>query len=173
MLIRDVVSELNKGRKTLDVSQEIGVYEKKLRSALKDVGFVYNTSTRQWDFTGENEELLNQDIHEMVGSRRIDSKPAERVQRASVGSSVPRLTDEEITAIRALLKGQRKEEEKASSLTPLHSRIVDLQSDKEGRRTFYLDSGVSEQLDAYCKKNKLLKSDFVSLAILDLMKRYS
>lgn len=125
--------------------------------------FIHNSNT---EFTRGNAEMA---------SSNTDMNPSSPIVH-------PQFTHDEVRMISEMLhewkqsKLNRSEkidtEEPLPGLTQVHERIKGLKQGDKTRKTIVIDKSVGERLDAYCKKERVNKSDVLHLALMDFLDGY-
>lgn len=60
-------------------------------------------------------------------------------------------------------------EEPSPGVAQVHERIKGLQQGDKTRKTIVIDKNIGDRLDAYCKKERVNKSDVLHLALMDFL----
>jgi len=94
----------------------------------------------------------------------------------------PQFTHDEVRMISEMLhewkqsKLNRPEqmdiEEPSPGVAQVHERIKELHQGDKTRKTIVIDKGIGDRLDAYCKKERVNKSDVLHLALMDFLDGY-
>lgn len=173
------------GVKTGDVAKAIeGISEKPLRKALKEAGYVFSNKTpKGWRYVAEGVEPLDTSIFDYVNrsNPKVNSSNT-LVTRSNTDITEispivhPQFTRDEVVDLMEMLQDWRMKNvmaqvEKSEEPTQVHERIKALPQGDKTRKTIVIDKGIGERLDAYCKAERVNKSDILHLAIEDFLNK--
>lgn len=173
------------GVKTGDVAKVIeGISEKPLRNALKEAGYVFsNKAPKGWRYVGEGVEPLETSIFDYVNrSNSKVNRGNTLVTRSNTAITEispivhPQFTRDEVVDLMDMLQEWRmknvmKQVEESKVPTQVHERIKLLPQGDKTRKTIVIDRDIGERLDAYCKAERVNKSDILHLAIGDFLNK--
>lgn len=173
------------GVKTGDVAKMIeGISEKPLRAALKEAGYVFsNKAPKGWRYAGEDVEPLETSIFDYVNrsNPKVNSSNilVTRSNTATTDISPiihPQFTRDEVVDLMDMLQEWRMKNvmaqaEESEVPTQVHERIKSLPQGDKTRKTIVINKCIGERLDAYCKAERVNKSDILHLAIEDFLNK--
>lgn len=176
-----------------------GLSDKKLRNALKSAGYDYsNKAPKGWHYVGEGEQPLDKSIFDYVKKSSPNKKSTSQTVHPHdtpsnidfTNSNIEVITDspivhqqftnDEVKLIKEMLfewqrvatQAHEPKIEPQPELT-LHDRIKELPQGDKTRKTIVIDSTIGNQLDEFCKTEKINKSDVLHLAIMDFLEKYN
>lgn len=171
------------GIKTSDIAKMIeGISEKPLRNALKAAGYVFsNKAPKGWHYVAGGIEPLDKSIFDYVNPSNPKVKSGNTlITRSNTDITEispivhPQFTRDEVVDLMAMLqdwrmKNELTQVETATEHIPIHERIKALPQGDKTRKTIVIDQAIGERLDAYCKAERVNKSDILHLAIMDFL----
>lgn len=171
------------------IAKELGVSEAKLKQVLKLVGYRYNSATKKWGYvkSDASQDFRNCSIqsimdNDLPSNTDITDEQQETVDNQDITESntgnneVAEFTQEEIQVLKQLAQQQMKAGTSGNLADGSHSIIQAIQSVPTGstnKKTFAISESVIEQLDAFCDSHRIKKSDFLAVAILETLSKYS
>lgn len=174
MKVSDVIKELNGKHTSQTLSKELGVSEKKLRNALKQIEVKYDRYLQIWAHYGD-ETVLEQELEsliEMQTQRKVYKRTNMNEKVHQDTTTNESLTKEEILALKELLAEHQK---KKNTLDKFHI-YDDLSKIPEGveteRRAYTMSVVTINQLSEFAKKRRLPLQDLVELAVINLLGKY-
>lgn len=174
--ISNILQALNtEGLSTATVAKELqGISDKSLRHALKQAGYEFsNRKPKGWHYIGTDPEPLTQQITDYLPAKPTTS---DSNQKKQISHDIHnQFTQEEVTDLLHMLQEWRQQTsvQQEQQPTPLsqnvHERIKALPANDKVRKTIVIDQHIGNQLDEYCKTEKVNKSDIIHLALLDFL----
>lgn len=195
--LNSILTALKAGNKAEHIAKAIdGISQKPFLKALKMAGYEYsNKFPKGWHYIGEDPEPLDKSIFDYVNfnSPKVNSSsPIVHQEITQSNTDVnnsnheitshspvihPQFTQNEVSMLMEMLyewQQQKKitepsEEIKVPQL--VHERIKRLPQNDKTRKTIVIDNGIGNRLDAYCKSERVNKSDILHLAIMDFLNK--
>lgn len=175
--VRSILTALKESNVS-DVAKQIdGISKDPLASALNAAGYKYSSATpRGWAFVGDSDEPLDKSIFDFVKPKSSAKKPhsqrGPKVVTKDSHAILGQFTEDEIRAIKEMLKS-RQESAPAIEIEPtLHDRIKQLPQEDKTRKTIVIDQSIGERFDVFCEAERLNKSDILHLALADFMDKF-
>ncbi|MEA0565509.1 hypothetical protein [Lysinibacillus irui] len=181
--IGSIMNALKEGNKAEQIAKAIdGISQKPFLRALKDAGYVYsNKAPKGWRYVGEGEEPLDKSVFDYVKSSspkvirsntEVNNSSHEVIQgNTDVNSSSPvvhpQFTRDELSDLMAMLHEWRSKKGTVQEPTQVHERIKALTKGDKTRKTIVIDEAIATQLDQYCERERVNKSDILHLALID------
>lgn len=178
-----------------------GISQKPFLKALKMAGYEYsNKVPKGWHYIGEDPEPLDKSIFDYVNfnSTKVNiSSPKIHPEVTQSNMDVnrsnseitsyspviyPQFTQNEVSMLMEMLhewqqkkiteqQSEQEQSEKVKTYIQIHERIKTLPQGDKTRKTIVIDKKIGEQLDSYCKTERVNKSDILHLAIMDFLNR--
>lgn len=192
MSVGEVIERLNSGTKAAALAKELHVSDKKMREALKKLGFQYSNSTRSWTGDEASQEWIGHNIYAYVptvsiretkstsqtNNNEVKKTPQKNSQVSNIVSPKSNakdeieFTSEQILALKEIANEWINEKENETKRDRLHKRIITLPEGAMTRKTVVIHEEVGERLDKFAKTVRFNKSDIISLALSDFLDRY-
>lgn len=175
--IRSILNAL-KDSNVSDVAKQIdGISKDPLGSALNVAGYKYRSVTpRGWAFVGDGNEPLDKSIFDFVKPKSSDKKshsqPVTKVVTTESHAIHRQFTEDEILAIKEMLKSWQESAPAVEMEPTLHERIKQLAREEMTRKTIVIDQSIGDRFDVFCEAERLNKSDILQLALADLMDKF-
>lgn len=160
--IRDVLTLLSDKHSSV-VAKDIGIAEKKVRTVLKDAGYTYSQKTKQWEYTGDAPEPLD---NEFIPAMSIppQKKAAPRT---------PKIQNPEIQTSKEVAATSDNIVDKEMYLYQQVKALYINASDKNKvRKTYVIEEEVAKQFDEFAKNIPFDKSDLVTTALKEFIQKY-
>ncbi|MEK4712391.1 hypothetical protein [Sporosarcina sp. FSL K6-5500] len=161
-----------------DVAKQIdGIRKDPLASALNTADYKYSSATpRGWTFVGDSDEPLDQSIFDFVkpksSAKKPHSQPVPKIVMTDSHAILEQFTEDEIWAIKEMLKSWQESAPTIEMEPTLHDRIKQLPQEKKTRKTIVIDQSIGERSDVFCEAERLNKSDILHLALADFMDKF-
>ena len=175
--IRSILTAL-KDSNVSDVAKQIdGISKDPLASALNAAGYKYSSATpRGWTFVGDSNEPLDKSIFDFVKSKssvkKSYSQPVPEVVTTDSHVILEQFTEDEIRAIKEMLKSWQESAPVIHMEPTLHERIKQLPQEEKTRKTIVIDQSIGDRFDVFCEAERLNKSDILHLALADFMDKF-
>lgn len=168
----------HKEKNMKQLAKEIGIGESKLKRLLAATGYEYDTAIRRWRYVRMDEtndsrnrslwSIMEQDI--TVSNKDITDIETESVSE-SENDDITNFTQDEIRVLKSVAQQQLLKDVSSSSSSILEA-IRGIPDGFTSKKTFVVQDEVIEQLDTFCEKYRIKKSDFLAVAIHDALKKY-
>ena len=161
-----------------DVAKQIdGISKDPLGKALNAAGYKYSSAApRGWTFVGDGDEPLDKSIFDFVKPKSSAKKShSQLVPKVVTTDSHPihgQFSEDEILAIKEMLKSWQKSAPAIEMEPTLHERIKQLPQEEKTRKTIVIDQSIGERFDVFCEAERLNKSDILHLALVDFMDKF-
>lgn len=175
--LRSILNAL-KDSNISDVAKQIdGISKDPLASALNVAGYKYSSATpRGWAFVGDSDEPLDKSIFDFVkpksSGKNLHSQPVPKVVTMDSHAIHGQFTDDEMLAIKEMLKSWKESAPTIKMEPTLHERIKQLPQEEKTRKTIVIDQSIGERFDVFCEAERLNKSDILHLALADFMDKF-
>lgn len=191
--ITEILQEHVKGKRSMaSIAKEMGVSAKALTNVLKQIGYEYDVTQKQWRFvwvtgsdyrsctfysiqqgTAEPMQLVEEPsftILDEVEQGEIQSNTGTTEDTNDTKEELS-FTIAEIRFLKHLVATQDQNHIKGAELilNVIESLPV---PNKTNKKTFALDEAVIQELDAFCETMRIRKSDFLSIAITEALNKY-
>jgi len=161
-----------------DVAKQIdGISKDPLASALNAAGYKYSSATpRGWTFVGDSDEPLDKSIFDFVkpksSAKKSHSQPVTKVVTTDSRAIHRQFTEDEVLAIKEMLKSSQESAPAIKMEPTLHDRIKQLPQEEKTRKTIVIDQSIGNRFDVFCEAERLNKSDILQLALADFMDKF-
>ena len=175
--LRSILNAL-KDSNVSDVAKQIdGISKDPLSRALNAAGYKYRSATpRGWTFIGDEDEPLDKSIFDFVkpksSAKKSRSQPITKVIRTDSHNIHGQFTEDEILAIKEMLKSWQESAPAVEMEPTLHERIKQLPRDETTRKTIVIDQSIGDRFDVFCEAERLNKSDILQLTLADFMDKF-
>ena len=175
--VRSILKAL-KDSNVSDVAKQIdGISKDPLASALNAAGYKYSSATpRGWAFVGDSDEPLDKSIFDFVNpkssTKKSHSQPVPKIVTTDPHAILEQFTEDEIRAIKEMLKSWQESAPAIEMEPTLHERIKQLPKEDKTRKTIVIDQSIGERFDVFCEAERLNKSDILHLALADFMDKF-
>jgi len=154
-----------------DVSKEIGIAEKKIRTLLKNQGFYWDNSQKSWEFKGDNlEETLMLPISDM----KITNKPL--ASNKNDDDVLQYIQDNiSIDDLKRFFELIGKTLESDIDVSYELFKRVNTEIDKKVERTrkaYPISEELQNKIDYFSDKHRIDKQELIELALKDFFKKY-
>jgi len=183
MKFRELIEKLNGEHNVSTLGKEVKIGEKKLRKALKDIGAVFDNSSKKWLYEGD-ENVLEREITEFVdmstNMRRKREPMNRKVQKSSLENKNEQesslndigFTDDEIEVLKSVVE-ERKRGYELFSKYRIYDELSKVPTDEDVERSAYnISKSTVSRLKKYAKDRRLPLQDLVELAIINLLEKY-
>ncbi|MEC2393941.1 hypothetical protein BK709_19555 [Bacillus thuringiensis serovar shandongiensis] len=181
MTIREIIHILNMTNKTISIlAKEVGIAEKRLSIALKAAGYKFsNSGTKGWFYIGEGNEPLDKPIQSFLTvsnakpPKKNTTQFEDNTESTQNNINIPTrntegvFTSEEIQILKGLAQSMKK-----GNADVLQQAILQLPQDKKVKKTYAIPEEIETRLSNLAASKRLQKSELLSLALLELLKRY-
>lgn len=171
MKVKILLDKLTEGETMKAIANEIGVSSSTISRKLNKLGYVWDNSTKVWNWEKEGEQPLEHDLFQ-VPITDISHKGEEQVKKHSP-SIHSQFTLGEVAAIKEMLNDWKEGKTKVFETVPLYERIKALIAEEKIRKTIVINKTISERLDTFSEGEKANKSDIIELALNDFFERYN
>lgn len=175
--VRSILTAL-KDSNISDVAKQIdGISKDPLSSALNAAGYKYRSATpRGWTFVGDGDEPLDKSIFDFVkpksSAEKPRSQPVTKVVTTDSHAIHGQFTEDEVLAIKEMLKSWQESAPAVEMEPTLHERIKQLPREEMTRKTIVIDQNIGDRFDVFCEAERLNKSDILQLALADFMDKF-
>ena len=175
--VRNILTAL-KDSNISDVAKQIdGISKDPLSSALNAAGYKYRSlSPRGWAFIGDGDEPLDKSIFDFVkpksSVKKSHSQPVTKVITTDPHAIHGQFTEDEVLAIKEMLKSWQESAPTIEMEPTLHERIKQLPREEMTRKTIVIDQNIGDRFDIFCETERLNKSDILQLALADFMDKF-
>jgi len=178
-------AHLRDNKNLKSIANEVKMGENKFRKLMLAIGYYHDTSVRKWYFNNDFEDLRHMSVKEFekLSKSNTSNKSVTRVSQKVIKSnnniiSSPEqsnisniFTDEEILILKEIAKNHPNTE--MVYFDSILERLANLEVNKKERKTYLIDVDLIEKFDSFCKQNRVSMSDVMSIAIIDLLNKYS
>ena len=175
--VRSILSALRDSNLS-DVAKQIdGISKDPLARALNAAGYKYSNATpRGWTFVGDADEPLDKSIFDFVkpksSAKKSHSQLITKVVTTDSRTIHGQFTEDEILAIKEMLKSWQESAPAVEMEPTLHERIKQLPREEMTRKTIVIDQSIGDRFDVFCEAERLNKSDILQLALADFMDKF-
>lgn len=186
------IAQAHKTMKLKEIADEIKVNKNELTRVFKYLGFEYVNKFRQWScvFAKPSEKLersfwsVKEEMENAIGNdnntgiiNEQETTDNQDITESNAGNNeIGEFTQEEIQVLKLLVRQHIATGTNTNVSNGSHSILEAIQSVPTGstnKKTFVIQDSVIEQLDAFCDSHRIKKSDFLALAILETLRKYS
>lgn len=193
--ITEILQEHVKGKRSMaSIAKELGVSAKALTNVLKQIGYEYDATIKQWRFvwvtgsdyrnctfysiqqgTAQPIPLVEDTSYTMIDLEEPNTSgntdiTADTEDTSDVKEELS-FTIAEIRFLKHLVATQDQNHIKGAE--PILNAIERLPvPNKTNKKTFALDETVIQELDAFCEMMRIRKSDFLAIAITEALHKY-
>ena len=178
------------------IAKIIGIGEKRLRRIITYVGYEFDVSAKKWCYASSagSKDKRNQSIQSVIEEMR-EIAPVVTNETNKVTSSNTKgntkdsistyFSPEEVEALQIIAREYIKRNKEGELGVLEDDKVILSNADiieeirkvvpRDSvtlRKTFALLGDVIEQLDIFCEKKRIRKSDFLAVAILDAINKY-
>ena len=166
MKVSEMSEKLQQQGSIAILSKELLISEKRVRSLAKNLGFVYNQSTKHWDYEGDEGSFENE-VEVKVLPSTIRNTP----DKISV-SEKPVFTNDEIEVLKSLIR-EHKRDYTLFTKYRIYEELAIIPNEGESVRNAYnLSRKTTERLKEFANDRRLPLQDLVELAIIKLLEQY-
>lgn len=188
MKVSEVLERLKNGENLKSISEALGVDSSTLRRKMKNLGYIFDNSTKEWSYSGtDSTEPLEQDVMELVktSNKRTSnnspkviknntekSKSEKKVEQSNKNEEKDVFSTEDIADLHEMLTEWRMQRDKQSKYKSLHEEIKALKRENRKRKTVILSEDVANRLDALSDRERFDKSDLLEVALEHFLGEY-
>lgn len=105
-------------------------------------------------------------------AKKSHSQPVPKIVTKDSHAILEQFTEDEIRAIKEMLKSWQESAPTIEMELTLHDRIKQLPQEEKTRKTIVIDQSIGERFDVFCEAERLNKSDILHLALVDFMDKF-
>lgn len=159
MKVQEVLQRLDEGEKMKQIAESVDLNPSTVQRKLKKLGYEWDNSAKVWNWKGQGDQPLEQDLSELVRPKKDNKKAQPKkehnnvVEMQSTHDQVNHAAaNDNVDVFDRILNTKKKDHQKL-------------------QRGIYFDPAVAEALDkAFNNKSKGAKSEFVNEAVKQVLK---
>lgn len=182
--------QLHKTTSIKDIARQLRVGQQALKRVLQSKGYEYDTSIKKWRYVliDDVNNNRNQSIYNAMyqaGSDAIvsvnninsnnesntDAYEHDSISNTDDNTNSNTFTEDEIAILKRIASDWTQQH--TNNNNDIVQALQSVKRDKTERKTFAISASIITQLDNFCEENNIKKSDFLAVAILNAIKKYS